>query len=163
MAAATFASPLVARVVAVGAITAMLGVLLNLILGLSRVLLAMGRRGDMPPTVGRLNAAGTTPTAAVLVMGAVIGVLVLLGNVKTTWSFSAFTVLIYYAITNLAALRLGERERLFPRWIAAAGLLACLFLAFWVEARIWLVGLGLIGLGLLWQQAARRLFTRTDP
>jgi APA family basic amino acid/polyamine antiporter len=163
MAAATFASPLVARVVAVGAITAMLGVLLNLILGLSRVLLAMGRRGDMPPTLGRLNAAGTTPTAAVLVMGAVIGGLALLGNVKTTWSFSAFTVLIYYAITNLAALRLGERERLFPRWIAAAGLLACLFLAFWVEARIWLVGLGLIGLGLLWQQAARRLFTHTGP
>ena len=57
---------------AVGAITAMLGVLLNLILGLSRVLLAMGRRGDMPPVVARLNAASTTPTAAVLVMGAVI-------------------------------------------------------------------------------------------
>jgi amino acid transporter len=32
--------------------------------------------------------------------------LALLGDVKTTWSFSAFTVLIYYAITNLAALRL---------------------------------------------------------
>jgi len=31
-----------------GAIAAMLGVLLNLILGLSRVLLAMGRRRDMP-------------------------------------------------------------------------------------------------------------------
>lgn len=162
-AAATFASPLVARIVAVGAITAMLGVLLNLILGLSRVLLAMGRRGDMPPVVGRLNAANTTPTAAVLVMGAVIAGLALLGNVKTTWSFSAFTVLIYYAITNLAALRLGSRERLFPRWIAVGGLLACLFLAFWVETNIWLIGLVLIGLGLLWQHAARRLFGRTDP
>jgi APA family basic amino acid/polyamine antiporter len=157
-AAAVFASPLVARIVAVGAITAMLGVLLNLILGLSRVLLAMGRRGDMPPVVGRLNAANTTPTAAVLVMGAVIAGLALLGNVKTTWSFSAFTVLIYYAITNLAALRLGPRERLFPRWIAVAGLLACLFLAFWVETNIWLIGLALIVLGLAWQQMARRLF-----
>jgi APA family basic amino acid/polyamine antiporter len=39
-------------------------------------------------------------------MGAVIAGLALLGNVKTTWSFSAFTVLIYYAITNLAALRM---------------------------------------------------------
>lgn len=157
-AAAVFASPLVARIVAVGAMTAMLGVLLNLILGLSRVLLAMGRRGDMPPVVGRLNAAGTTPTAAVLVMGAVIAGLALLGNVKTTWSFSAFTVLIYYAITNLASLRLGSPERIFPRWIAMSGLLACLFLAFWVEPTIWLAGLALIGLGLLWQYAARWLF-----
>ena len=40
-----FAMPTVHRIVAVGAMTAMLGVLLNLILGLSRVLLAMGRRG----------------------------------------------------------------------------------------------------------------------
>ena len=28
--------------------------------------------------------------------------LVLFGAVKTTWSFSAFTVLVYYAITNLS-------------------------------------------------------------
>ncbi|HRF97940.1 MAG TPA: amino acid permease, partial [Aggregatilineales bacterium] len=42
-AAQTFSSP-IASLVAIGAITAMLGVLLNLILGLSRVLLAMGRR-----------------------------------------------------------------------------------------------------------------------
>ena len=67
-------------------------------------------------------------------------------------------MLIYYAITNLAALRLGPRERLFPRWIAIAGLVACLFLAFWVETNIWLIGLALIGLGLVWQQAARRFF-----
>src|SRR5690606_13476539 len=36
--------------VGAGAMTAMLGVLLNLILGLSRVVLAMGRRGDLPRT-----------------------------------------------------------------------------------------------------------------
>jgi APA family basic amino acid/polyamine antiporter len=34
--------------VSIGAMTALLGVLLNLLLGLSRVVLAMGRRGDMP-------------------------------------------------------------------------------------------------------------------
>ena len=33
----------------------------------------------MPPVVGRLNAAGTTPTAAVLVTGAVIAGLALIG------------------------------------------------------------------------------------
>jgi APA family basic amino acid/polyamine antiporter len=142
----------------VGAITAMLGVLLNLILGLSRVLLAMGRRGDMPPAVAQLNATSATPTVAVIVMGAAIAGLVLIGDVAVTWSFSAFTVLIYYAITNLAALRLGPRERLYPRWIAVAGLLACLFLAFWVDSWVWLLGLALIGAGLLWQSLAQRVF-----
>lgn len=92
------------QILAIGAITAMLGVLLNLILGLSRVLLAMGRRRDMPRIFGRLNSSGTTPVAATIAVGVAIAVLVLIGNVKTTWSFSAFTVLIYYAVTNLAAL-----------------------------------------------------------
>lgn len=145
--ASEFAGNGLAALVAVGAVTAMLGVLLNLILGLSRVLLAMGRRGDMPAPTARVNEAGTTPVVAVTVMGVVIAGLVLIGDVKTTWTFSAFTVLIYYSITNLAALRLPLGDRRFPRWIAYAGLLACLFLAFWVEPVVWLVGLGLLAVG----------------
>jgi basic amino acid/polyamine antiporter, APA family len=82
---------------------------------------------------------------------------VLIGNVKTTWSFSAFTVLIYYSITNLSALQLKGEERLYPKWIAWVGLSACLFLAFWVDVQIWLVGLGLIAVGLVWHVLARRL------
>lgn len=145
-----------AVVLAVGAMTAMLGVLLNLILGLSRVLLAMGRRGDMPRFLARLNSQGTTPYWSVLVVGGAIALLVLMGNVKTTWSFSAFNVLIYYAITNLAALRLSHSERLYPQWIGWVGLLSCLLLAFWVESSIWQLGLALIVAGLIWHAAAQR-------
>jgi APA family basic amino acid/polyamine antiporter len=148
------------QILAIGAITAMLGVLLNLILGLSRVLLAMGRRGDMPRQVARLNREGTAPSVAVVVIGVAIALLVLSGNVKTTWSFSAFTVLVYYAITNLAALRLSDAERLYPKWLAWTGLLACLFLAFWVETQIWLVGLGLILIGFLWKIGMEALLER---
>ncbi len=150
----------VAPLVGLGAMTAMLGVLLNLILGLSRVLLAMGRRRDMPAVTARINERHSTPAVAVVVMGVGIAALVLVGNVKTTWSFSAFTVLIYYAITNLAALRLTPQERLFPRWVAWVGLASCLFLAFWVETSIWLTGVGLIGVGLVWHAAAQRLNAR---
>jgi basic amino acid/polyamine antiporter, APA family len=151
LAARQFKIPGSSQILAIGAIVAMVGVLLNLILGLSRVLLAMGRRGDMPRPVARLNAAGTAPSIAVIVMGSTIGLLVLVGNVKTTWSFSAFTVLVYYALTNLAALQLSASERLYPAWVAWIGFAACLFLAFWVEPQIWRVGLGLIGLGLAWK------------
>ena len=152
-----FDVPVVHGVVAAGAMTAMLGVLLNLILGLSRVLLAMGRRGDMPRAVARMNESGTTPYVAVAVVGAVIGGLALIGSVKTTWSFSAFTVLIYYAITNVAALHLPADRRLYSRWLAWAGLSACLLLAFWVEWRVWAVGLSVLLAGWGWRLAAARL------
>ncbi|NJK77535.1 MAG: amino acid permease [Richelia sp. CSU_2_1] len=146
----------VSQLLAVGAITAMLGVLLNLILGLSRVWLAMGRRLDMPRILARLNPAGTTPYVAVVLVEITIALFVLAGDVKTTWSFSAFNVLIYYAITNLAALRLSPAERLYPQWLAWVGLAACLFLAFWVERQIWLVGLALIAVGLIWRAIVRQ-------
>lgn len=160
LASRQFGVPLLPELVALGAITAMLGVLLNLILGLSRVLLAMGRRGDMPPLTATISPNTATPSYAVLIMGGVIALLVLVGNVKTTWSFSAFTVLIYYAITNLSALQLSDAERLYPRWLAWVGLGACLFLAFWVEVQVWVFGCGMIALGLVWHAIAHRL-TRT--
>ncbi len=139
----------------------MLGVLLNLILGLSRVLLAMARRGDAPRGLATIDDVRSSPAAAVIAVGVVIGLLVLIGDVKTTWSFSAFTVLVYYAITNLAALRIPAAARLVPRWFPVAGLVGCLGLAFWVEWRVWAVGLGMIAAGLGWQRVMRHLASRS--
>jgi basic amino acid/polyamine antiporter, APA family len=158
VAARAFQIPGAPQILAIGAITAMLGVLLNLLLGLSRVLMAMGRRGDMPSAVAKLDATGSTPYVAVIIIGIGIALLTLTGDVRTTWSFSAFTVLIYYALTNLAALRLRHTERLYPKWIAVVGLAACLFLAFWVDWQIWAIGLGLIVGGLIWHAIAQRLW-----
>lgn len=59
------------------------------------------------------------------------------------------TVLLYFALTNLAALRLPKEDRLYPAWISVAGLIACFFLAFWVPVEVWLAGLALIGIGLI--------------
>ena len=145
----------VAIAVAAGAVTAMAGVLLNLLLGLSRVLLAMGRRGDVPGAVATIS--NGTPRIAVLIIGVLIAGLVLIGDVKTTWSLSAFTVLVYYALTNLAALRLPAELRLYPRWIPVLGLASCLFVAFWVEPSIWLVGLGVLAAGFVWRVVWRRI------
>jgi basic amino acid/polyamine antiporter, APA family len=142
--------------VAVAAITAMLGVLLNLLLGLSRVLLAMARRGDAPTLFRRVDAERSSPVASVWACGLIVVALSLLGDVRTTWSFSAFTVLIYYAITNLAALRLPAEDRIYPRWVAALGLAGCLSLAFWVEATVWLAGTGLLAAGLVAHLVAQR-------
>jgi APA family basic amino acid/polyamine antiporter len=149
IAAKTFDMPVAYWIVGIGAVTAMLGVALNLILGLSRMLLAMGRRRDMPGLFADVNSSGS-PMPAIIAVGIGIAALALIGNVETTWSFSAFTVLIYYAITNLAALRLPQEKRLYPRAVAWCGLLACLSLAFFVEREIWMAGIGLIAAGVIW-------------
>ncbi|TVP76179.1 MAG: amino acid permease [Gemmatimonadales bacterium] len=138
------------------AITAMASVLLNLILGLSRVALAMARRGDLPALLARVHPESGSPRPAVVATGGLILVLVLLGNVETTWTFSAFTVLIYYGITNLSALRLGPDRRLYPAIIPVMGLLGCFFLAFQVPVAVWLTGLGLLGLGHVGRWLLRR-------
>ena len=115
----------------------------------------MGRRGDMPAVTTKINASGTTPYVAVIAVGIFMTGLVFLGDVKTTWSFSAFTVLTYYAINNLAALRIAKADQLYPRIFPICGLCSCLFLAYWVDWQIWCVGLGLIIIGLLWHVIRR--------
>jgi len=157
MVAVKFGIPGLHWLVAVGAMTAMLGVLLNLILGLSRVLLAMGRRSDMPKATSRLNKNQSTPTVSVVIIGTIVTGLVCIGSVKVAWSFSAFTVLVYYAITNLAALQLAKEDRIYPITCSWFGLIACLFLAFWINWEIWVAGLTLILFGILWQTIMRHL------
>lgn len=132
-------------VVAIGAIAAMLGVLVNLILGLSRVWLAMGRRGDMPAGLARLDRR-SQPATAIIVSSALVAALTLLGDISLAWSFSAMTVLLYYGLTNLSALALSRRRP--TAWL---GLASCLFLSFFVPLGVWLAGVALLVFGLLWK------------
>lgn len=157
-----FGIPGVGLALSIGAVTAMLGVLLNLVLGLSRVVLAMGRRGDLPSAFARVNARGTTPVGAVVLVGVIILALTAIGSIRLAWSFSAFTVLLYYAVTNLAAIRLPHEQRLYHPAVAWTGLAGCLSLAFWVEPRVWLSGLGVLGAGLV-LRTARIAVQRRGP
>ena len=135
-------------IVSVGAITAMLGVLLNLVLGISRVILAMGRNNDLPIIFSTLR--NSSPTYAVLLSGLIITVLVIIGDIKSTWSLSAFMVLLYYSITNLAALKIPKNKRLFPKWLAVLGLIGCLLISFYVDSKSFFIGTILIISGVVW-------------
>ena len=137
-------------VVAAGAIAAMLGVLLNLILGLSRVWLAMGRRGDMPGALARLDGR-SQPVVAITLSAVLVAGLTLLGDIGLAWSFSAMTVLLYYGLTNLAALAIDRRR--VTGWL---GLASCVFLSFFVPIGVWVTSVALIVAGLLWKTAYRR-------
>ncbi|MCL7973887.1 MAG: amino acid permease, partial [marine benthic group bacterium] len=109
-----------------------------------------------PGTLSLVEDRTRSPRRAVFAVGAGIAAIALIGDVRITWSFSAFTVLVYYALTNLAALRLPSDARLFSRWISWAGLVGCLSLAFWVESGALIAGVALLVAGFV----ARRLFRR---
>jgi APA family basic amino acid/polyamine antiporter len=134
-----------------GAVTAMLGVLLNLILGLSRVWLAMGRRGDMPKVLAGLDK-GREPRVAIVISGVLVAALTLIGDIGLAWSFSAMTVLLYYGLTNLSALAIDRRRP--TAWL---GLASCLFLSFFVPFAVWVTGAGLVAVGLVWKTAYSRI------
>ena len=106
----------------------------------------------MPAATANISESTQVPTVATVAVAVLIAGLVSIGNVKLTWSFSAFTVLMYYALTNLCAIRLPKEDRLYPVWTAYIGLTACLSLAFFVEWKVMLTGLGLIGIGLIWKR-----------
>ncbi|CUS48299.1 MAG: APC superfamily amino acid-polyamine transporter [Idiomarinaceae bacterium HL-53] len=135
--------------VALGAIIAMCGVLLNLILGVSRVVLAMGRREDLPVHFAGLNASQTSAPAATWLTAAVMAAVVIFGDLKSAWSLSAFTVLVYYGLTNLAALKVSSAERFIPQWMSVLGLLSCFGLALFVPWQSLLLGVVLIAFILL--------------
>jgi APA family basic amino acid/polyamine antiporter len=155
MVALVFGGRPLEKLVAIGAVTAMAGVLLNLILGLSRVVLAMARRGDAPAAFAILSRDGRSPDRAVMAVGLAIALLAFLFDVRSNWSLSAFTVLIYYSLTNLAALRLTAEARLYPVVISVAGLLSCLALAAFVDPRAMIAGFVVLTLGLLGRMLLR--------
>ena len=131
----------------VGGLAAMLAVENNLILGLSRVVLAMGRRGDLPARLAKLNQQNTSPTTALILVVMSIGLVILISDFKIAWEFSALTVLVYYGITNLCALRLDKSQRLFPPWVSILGVMLTFGLAVFIQPKVWGVAAALLLLG----------------
>lgn len=129
VAASAFGRPWVATVVSVGGVTAMLGVILSQLLGLSRMVFAMSRRGDLPAALNAVHPRYGVPGPAVLVVGAVAAVIAGTGTLRGVASAASFTILIYYGIANAAALRMPRPAKLYPDAVPAIGLASCALLA----------------------------------
>jgi basic amino acid/polyamine antiporter, APA family len=147
-AAQTFPFPATNQIVAAGATFAMLGVLLSQILGISRMAFAMSRRKDLLPILDHVNPHGI-PDRGVILTGAVLVMVVIFGTLEVIVAGAAFTILLYYSIANLAAMRMNESDRLFPRWVPVLGLVSCLLLAFTLEFNVIARGIGLLIAGLV--------------
>lgn len=150
-AALAFPHPSVATVVSLGGITAMLGVILSQLLGLSRMTFAMARRGDLPRALAEVHPHHGVPHRAVLMIGAVAAAVAAVGTLRSVASAASFTILVYYGIANAAALRMPHGSKLYPDFVPALGLLACSLLAFSLPGRATLTGLALLLVGSAWR------------
>ncbi|KAI9225147.1 amino acid permease/ SLC12A domain-containing protein [Blastocladiella britannica] len=151
-------------IVSIGAMTAMMGVLLNLVLGLSRMVMAMAKRGDFPPWFTYISAAGN-PTPAIVLIGATIVAVVIgtQGEIGLTWTFSAVTVLVYYAICNISALRLDEEHRMYSKAWGYMGTLICVGLVVFIDGKTWIAAGIVLGCGAVWHAISQYLFGANAP
>ena len=140
-AAGSFGSPIIVWIVTIGATTAMLGVLLSQIVGISRMMFAMARRDDLPRFLEHTSQKFAVPDLGIILTGAVIVLLCLFGTLESILSAAAFTILLYYLIANLAALKLSSPDKIFPRWIAVFGIICCVGLALSLRGSVILYGL----------------------
>ncbi|RKN38896.1 APC family permease [Micromonospora endolithica] len=150
--------PGLAWVVRAGAAVAVIGVLLSLLAGVGRTTLAMARRRDLPGALDAVHPVHRVPHRAELAVAGVVILIVLLGDVRNAIGFSSVTVLVYYAITNAAALTLGpDPHRKLPvRALAALGLAGCLLLAVNLPPASVVTGFAVLAVGATWYALRRR-------
>jgi APA family basic amino acid/polyamine antiporter len=108
-----------------GAAVAAGSALLSVLVGVSRTALAMARRRELPGGLAAISSRGT-PWRADVAGGLVAIVVAALAGPVAAIALSACSVLVYYAVINLAALRMSPGERSWPRWTSALGLLLCI-------------------------------------
>ncbi|MDQ3551420.1 MAG: amino acid permease [Bacteroidota bacterium] len=142
-------APGIEFIIVMGASTAMLGVLLSQVLGISRMMLAMSRRQDLPAFLKVIHQQYNVPHSGILLTGSIVVILVLVGSFQFILNAAAFSILLYYTITNLAALKQPQHEKLVHSIIPALGLIGCIAMAFSLPIKVIISGFAILLLGIL--------------
>ena len=137
-----------APIVRVGAGIAALGVLLNLVPGISRTVLAMARRHELPHWLAHIDGRRALPRRAEIVVVVVVVGLTATLDLRGAIGFSGVTILAYYAITNAACLTLARSDRRWPRWVSVTGLVGCVALAVMLPLAAVVTGAGVLAVGI---------------
>jgi APA family basic amino acid/polyamine antiporter len=161
-AARSFPRPWVATAISVGGVTAMLGVTLSQLLGLSRMAFAMARRGDLPRFLSEIHDEYEVPGRAVLLAGAAAAVVAATGTLRGVASAAAFAILIYYGVANIAALRMPRKAKLYSDAVPLVGLVACAVLAVSLNWRVIATGTCVLAAGFVIRSLLRRRTAGAD-
>lgn len=150
-------------IVSVGALLATASVLLTSILGVSRMAYAMARRKDIPEAFTRVHPRYGTPFLSIWLSGAVMAGLVLVIDLSRVVAISSFSLLFYYSLANVSALRLKPGKRLYPKWVSACGAASCLALLafiFFASFQAWAIGMAGLAAGAFYYWAGKRGWVR---
>lgn len=120
-------APALGVLVRIGAAVAAGSAVLSVLAGAARTMRAMAGRRDLPRVLGRPGKGSGWP-ADVLCGLLAIGVAVVAGPVAAI-ALSACALLVYFALINVAALRLPRARRHWPVWLSLLGVLLCVAFA----------------------------------
>ncbi|HHT44489.1 MAG TPA: amino acid permease [Fastidiosipila sp.] len=147
-------------VLSLASLTALFGVLLSQIAGISRMGFAMAKGGDLPKIFADVKR--NVPYVGILSTGVIIWLLSLIGSIPLIAMTASFSILLYYSLANLSALRQSKEHRIIPRAIPVIGLLSCITLAVSLPWQTILVGLSVLAVGYILRHALKRLARYED-
>jgi APA family basic amino acid/polyamine antiporter len=153
----SLSTPLISTIVTIGASTAMLGVLLSQILGISRMMLAMGRRNDLPAIFKRIHQKYHVPHIGILITGVIIVLLTIIGSFEFIVRAATFSILLYYSITNIAALKQSPEKRIYNKVIPILGLTGCLTMSVSLPINVIIKGVVLLLIGFIFRFSLHKL------
>ena len=118
------------------------------------MLLAMGRRNDLPRFFEKIDGKTSVPNVGIVFTGVVIVAITLIGSFEFVVRSATFTILLYYSITNLSAIRQPGKEQIFGKIIPYLGLIGCLLMSVSLPFNVIISGIGVLiaGFGLRFLQ-----------
>ena len=156
VASEAMSAPAISVIITIGASTAMLGVLLSQILGISRMLLAMGRRNDLPHLFEKIHSKTSVPHIGILFTSVVILAITTLGTFDFVVRAATFTILLYYSITNIAAIRQPNQQQLYSKAVPYLGLVGCIAMSISLPLNVIVSGIALLAIGFAVRYLVRR-------
>ncbi|MDD1769708.1 MAG: APC family permease [Methanomassiliicoccales archaeon] len=140
--------------VTLAGLAATMSVLLTTLLGVSRISYAMAKTKDLPKALAKINPRTQVPGIAIVAFGGLTAILALSTDILFAASISNFAAIIYYALVNVAALKL--RKPVYSRAMPILGLITCMIVALFLPLEAIILGAAAVGVGTAVHLAFRR-------
>jgi basic amino acid/polyamine antiporter, APA family len=154
----TGSSPAV-LLISTGAMIATASVLLTTIMGISRIVFAMSRKGDLPVFLNRLHPRFNTPHYAIWLSGACMIAAILLADLTLVVAVSTFAMLVFYLIADIAAFKIPSDYQQFPRIVPVIGAVSCIALIGFLTTNSWIIGCISLAIGIVYYGIKRHIAT----
>jgi APA family basic amino acid/polyamine antiporter len=157
VAIAVTGSPVAVLLISAGAMISTASVLLTTIMGISRIMFAMARNNDLPAFLSTISPRFSTPHYAIWTTGVCMIGAILLADLSLVVAVSTFTMLVFYFIANIAALRLPRKHQRYPSVVPVIGAITCTGLVVFLEINSWIIGIIGLATGLAWYVIHQRI------